>query len=92
MVELMLPPEGWTWLRIDVMTNLGHKVDESVAAGLRGGGAFAQHAAEKFHGLVWFDDGRWHERVSVHHEPVGCYSADTLQELMKTVNDEHGWA
>lgn len=74
-----------------VMTNEDHSVDQDVAEKLRAGGLFAQHSAWNCVGWVWWNDGRWHELVQVHGQARGSYSADTLEELMKTVNDEYGW-
>lgn len=88
------PPVGWlevvpNW---HVMTHADLSIDEDVAATLRQGGYFSRHAAWDFNGLVWFRDGRWHEAVWVHRRYVASYDADSLTELMKLVNDVHGWA
>lgn len=76
---------------VDVMSNLDRYVDEAVAERARTEHLIVKHAAAVFVGWVWWQDGRWHELVQVHRQAVGSYSADTLEELMKTVNDEHGW-
>jgi hypothetical protein len=92
--DMLSPPEGWPrGFSSDtvVMTNYDHSVDEAVAERLRRGGECGQHTAFDFHAWVWFADGRWHEQVFVHHVPQGSFCADTLQELMKIVNDEFGW-
>lgn len=88
------PPAGWVYVGpLDpVITNrLGGRIDHGVAEVLARGGVFGQHVAWDFHGVVWHNGGRWHERVCVHHKPVGSYSAETLEELQTIVNDEHGW-
>lgn len=86
------PPTGWTELPLgNVMNNRDQEIDWPVAALLRQGGCFSRHSGWDFSGLVWFADGRWHERVSGHGTPRAAYSADTLEELMRTVNDEFGW-
>jgi len=87
------PPSGWTRLPgKSVMTNLDHSVDAGVAGRLRDGGHWSCHDGWNFNGIVWFADGRWYERVSRYRRPQGTYSAETLEELMKVVNDEFGWA
>lgn len=91
------PPAGWEELPIgdpfcDVMSNRDRSINESVAGMLRQGGCWARHAAWDFNGVVWFAGDRWHELVAVDHQARGAYSADTLEELMKVVNDEFGWA
>jgi hypothetical protein len=87
------PPVGWVETPgPNVMSNLGLRVDQDVAAVLRQGGFFSRHAAWDFNGLVWFRDDRWHEAVWVHRRYVASYTADSPEELMKLVNDQHGWA
>lgn len=92
--EFLSPPPDWpalSWLT-PVMTNYDYTIDEGIAERLRRGGLCASHHGRDFTSLVWFAADRWHERVKVHGVVRGSYSADTLQELMKIVNDEHGWA
>lgn len=72
------------------MTNFDHSIDDGFEDALRAGGVFGRHAAWNFNGKVWFADGRFHEEVWQYHSPVGVRSADTLRELMETVNDEFG--
>lgn len=93
MTQLLCPPAGWTWLAfVPVITNMcGGSIDEVLAEDLKRGGKYAEHSALTFNGLVWYADGRWHERVAVRGKPVGSYSADTLHQLQKIVNDNHGW-
>lgn len=74
-----------------VMTNLDRSIDTAVAQRARAEQLVVQHAAAGFVGWVWWQDGRWHEFVQVHRVDRGSYSAGTLEELMKTVNDEYGW-
>jgi hypothetical protein len=85
------PPDDWPYVGT-VITNLDHSVNKGLAELLSRGGCFGAHAALDHHGLVWYADGRWHERVSVYKVPRAVYSAETLEELAKTVNDEYGWA
>lgn len=91
---LLALPAGWVFVgwTLDVMTNCDRAVDDDVVAQLRRGGCYAAHSALNFHGLVWFDDGRWHERVSVDNEPRASFSADTVEELFMVVNEAFGWA
>ena len=90
---VVTPPAGWPKLvGVDVMTNLDHRIDGDVAACLRAEDFCAFHAAVNFQGVVWFVGDRWHEQVWVRHVPQSSFSADTLEALMKVVNDEYGWA
>jgi hypothetical protein len=96
---LPAPPTDWMLLASphfygvvrDVMTNYDHHMFGDVAAQLAAGGCIGAHSAWEFNGLVWFWGGRWHERVSVLGRPRAVFSAPTLTELMKAVNDQFGW-
>jgi hypothetical protein len=85
------PPDGWPLLFPDVTSNYDGAIDEGVARRLQEGGCCSPHAALNFHGIVWFEDGRWHERVSVHHVAQAVLSAGSLEDLRDTVNNEFGW-
>ncbi len=76
----------------DVMTNADYSCRTDIAERLRAGGAVGAHAARDFHGLVWFFNGLWYERVAVRGRAVASYQADDLKTLMVTVNGVHGWA
>jgi hypothetical protein len=76
----------------EVMTNVDRSIDQEVADRARAENLVVKHSALNFVGWVWHADGRWHDFVQVHGKDAGCYSAETLDELMKIVNDEHGWA
>lgn len=74
------------------MTNFDHTIDEGLAAYLMANpNHCAQHAAREFCGYVWFENGQFYDQVWRCHVPMAEYSADTLEELMKIVNDKHGW-
>ena len=50
-----------------------------------------QHSAWEFCGEVWFGiDGLWHEIVWRHRCVVAEYSDESLEDLIETVNDNHG--
>lgn len=84
------PPASWT--EVDTgMSNFDHAVDSDAIELLQGHETFGRHAAINFNGLLWFQDGSWHEQVWVFGSPVATYSAEAPEELMQTVNDEHGW-
>lgn len=52
---------------------------------------FAHHAAWNFCGYVFHCDGLWHEEVWVYHTLVAIYHSGSIAELIKQVNDNHGW-
>ncbi len=85
------PPDGWTEITPEVISNYDGAIDELVAEQLREGGRFARHAAWNFNGLVWFEQGRWHEVVCVYGQRRATYSDDTLDGLRRTANDNFGW-
>lgn len=96
MTGIVDPPADWPVIAgVDpVLTNFPGDVgvNKDVADLLTRNRWIGEHTAWNFHGRVWFDGGRWHERVSVEKQAVASYSAETLEELRKIVNDEHGWA
>jgi hypothetical protein len=75
------------------MSNFDHSIDDGFAEALQAEPAliYGTHAAWNFHGRVWFADGQFHEEVWVYHEIRDRFSAATLEDLMKLVNDEYGW-
>ena len=81
----------FTWTN-KVMSNFDHTQDEGfeddLQAGMRG-----THSAWNFNGQVWYDPDAdlFREEVWVHHVRMAEHSAPTLEELMRTVNDEFGW-
>ena len=83
-------PDNLTEIELS-MSNYFHSIDEGFAEALKAGGVFARHAGWNFNGRVWWSDGQFHEQVWTYHVPREIISADTLKELMKSVNDEYGW-
>lgn len=73
------------------MSNYDHLIDEGLAEALKRGGVFGSHSAYDFYGKVWWYDGKFHEEVWRYNVPREIISADTLEELMKVVNDKYGW-
>lgn len=86
------PPADWPELGADpVMTNADLSIDEVLAAAVRGRSVVSRHAGWDFNGLVWWENGLFHEQVWVHHAVVETLSAPTLKELMTAVNTRFGW-
>lgn len=87
-----LPRQAPKWPLLDIgMSNCDMTIDDDLGATLRSSQVLGHHFGWNFHGVLWFADGRFHEEVSVYHKEVGVYSAETLEELMRLVNDEFGW-
>jgi hypothetical protein len=74
-----------------VMSNCDHTIEPDAEKRLKSGKVYGRHAAWDFNALVWWEDGEFHSQVYRYHEPVGEYSAPTLQELMEKANENHGW-
>lgn len=89
--EMLSIPNNLEELPDTVMTNFDHSIDEDTARKLCSSHCFSRHAALNFNGKVWFADGKFHEEVWVYRVPRKTFSADTLRDLMKLVNDEFGW-
>ncbi len=94
-VEVLDPPEGWSYVDATVMTNADWSCNTIVQQLLETtnvlGSCWAQHTARHFRGRVWHRDDTWYEQVLVNGRPVATYSADNLKDLMTTVNNRHGW-
>lgn len=94
------PPE-WSWVtrtppadyeEIGLgMSNCDGAIDDGFADALQTRHVYGRHSAWHFNGLVWWDGKRFCEQVWRYHSPVAYYEADTLRELMETVNDDYGW-
>lgn len=82
-------PEGWEEIDLG-MSNFDHSIDEGFAERLQEGHCYGRHAAWDFNGLVWFADGQFHEEVWCYGVRRQVFSADTLEELMQTVNAKWG--
>lgn len=72
------------------MTNYDHSIDEGFEEACRAG-TVGCHTARDFFGKVWWDGEQFCEEVMCLGAEVGFYRAATLQELMRVVNDLHGW-
>lgn len=42
-------------------------------------------------GHIWFEAGQFHEQIREKGKTIAVYHANTPDELMKMVNDVHGW-
>jgi hypothetical protein len=75
------------------MTNLDCSVDPGLEEHLRDGGT-GSHWAWDFNGTLRYDPEKneFTEEVFVRHASQGTRSAPTLEDLMRVVNDEFGWA
>lgn len=75
------------------MSNLDRSIDEGFEAALRASPALVcgEHFATNHYGLVWFSHGLFYEQVWLYRRQVASYGAETLEALMKIVNDDYGW-
>ena len=74
------------------MTNFDHSIDGGFGGILKSkpNEIFGNHAARNFCGDVFWNGKLFCEKVYCYHGLVGEYTADSLRELMETVNEEHG--
>ena len=73
------------------MCNLDRSIDAELEGALKSGKYYGKHSAWDFNGDVWYQDGKFYEEVWIYRRPYATYCADTLPELMRFVNDKHGW-
>jgi hypothetical protein len=85
-------PVPKTYKEIDLsMSNFDCEIDDGLREALVGKPNFGRHAGWNFNGLVYHKDGKFHEDVWQYHSFIETISADTLQGLMESVNNEYGW-
>ena len=89
MTELLKMPKGLKESDPH-MLNMDGRIDEGFEDNLRTKEFYGQHSAWDFCGYVWWDGKTFHEEIWVYNSHCNTISADTLRELMETVNDEYG--
>ena len=72
------------------MSNFDGAIDEGLEEKLKEGKFFGQHFGLNFCGVLWFQDGEFHELVQVYGAVVNHAKAATLEELRNLVNEVHG--
>jgi hypothetical protein len=73
------------------MSNFDRTIDKGLEEDLRNG-MRGTHAAARFFGqYVWFDNDTFYEQVWVFGEPAAVCSSDSLEDLLRLVNDQFGW-
>jgi hypothetical protein len=75
---------------VDVSDNEDQSIDRT-GLGQVMNGAVGQHTAALFCGLVWYEDGQFHEQVWKNALPIAEYSDTDYATLRDRVNAEHGW-
>lgn len=91
-VNLDEPPADYLDLGFLVgMDNLTHRIDAGFADRLRAEMVYGHHAGQHFNGRVWWDGAQYREAVDRFGAHQQTFAADTLEDLMRAVNDEWGW-
>jgi hypothetical protein len=77
----------------EIYSNFDHKFDRAIVDAVlaRPGEVYATHPAWDHHGRVWFADGKWHEEVWVYGSPRSVETNESLEELIREVNDRYGY-
>jgi len=71
-------------------SNSDHEMPEGADKELRKGTHWMPHYAWDHYGYVWFEDGKFHERVMRYQVYVGTISGKSLRALIDAVNRECG--
>jgi hypothetical protein len=89
---MKMPKDYEAWNGLAGMSNRGVSIDDGCEAALKSGKVFAVHSAWDFNGVFWWDAERkvFVEEVYRYHVHAGTHEAETLEELMRIVNEEHG--
>lgn len=72
------------------MSNFDGRIDDGMKNALMDG-EMGVHSAWNFYGSVYYQDGKFVEEVRVYGTLVDTVEADTLEELMETVNSKYGY-
>lgn len=73
-------------------SNSDHEMPPKAEEGLKEGKHYMEHTAWDHYGVVWFDVGRFHERVMRYGVTVATVSGDTLRDVIDEVNHRFGSA
>jgi len=74
------------------MSNFDHAIDAGFEDALRAAPnkAWGRHAGWNFNAKVWFDGEQFVSEPWHYHSPQERHHADTLRDLMESVNEEWG--
>lgn len=86
---LLREPEGLEETEFNY-SNFDHEMPSQADKVLRDGKHYMEHHAWDHCGMIWFADGKFHERVMRYRAHVATISADSLREVIDQVNDEYG--
>ena len=84
-------PEDYKDSLKDVISNFDGIVDHEAANEIKDKELYGSHAGWNFHGRVWYQEDKWCCEVRCYGSWQGTFIADTLEEIMKDVSDEHGY-
>jgi len=76
-----------------IYSNFDHELDNKVVklVETHPNKLYAQHAAWNFCGYVWFNGQQWKEEVWQWNSPVEILVADTIKNLIDSVNAQYGY-
>lgn len=74
---------------IDVYSNFDHELVPTAEKALREGWV-GEHCAWNYHALIWYQDGCFHEEVSVYGNAVATHSAPDLSDVINITIAHHG--
>lgn len=71
-------------------SNSDHEMPEEAAKELRKGTHWMPHYAWDHYGYVWFEDGKFHEKVMRYQAHVDTISGKSLRAVIDSVNRSYG--
>ncbi len=73
-----------------LMSNFDHTIDEGLSEKLKSGKFTAEYCAWKFHGMVWFEDSKFHCMIKKYTKHIDTIIENTLEEIMETACSKYG--
>lgn len=88
--DLRVPENFEEYYEEDIMSNLDKEIIQETVEAIKGKALFSPYPGRDFWGKVWWQNDLWHCEVWVYRVFQETFSAETLEEIMKSVCSEYG--
>ena len=90
--ELKTVPDDFIEAQIDI-SNFDHNPENRKKAEneLRSGKFYCYHSGWNFHGLIWFEDGKFYELIKRYLCHVATLEGDTLESVYEQACERWGY-
>lgn len=84
-------PDDYIYQDNTVMSNFDRQINQKVAKELEDNKLYADYPGLNFFGNVWLSENEWACEIWVYNSYRETITANSLENLMKTVSDKYGW-